>query len=126
MSVEGIVAIGVAFAVTFVVLLAVVLFALLLSAGKEHPMKRARYEAGNPPKGEARTWLPMQYFGYLIIFLSLEPILILLFLFPEYVRATGDTVRPLLLTLIILLIAVPPLVFGLKQADRVEFWKLTE
>lgn len=36
--------------------------------------KRRRYEAGNPPQGEAKSRLAMQYFGYVLMLTILEPL----------------------------------------------------
>lgn len=37
-----------------------------------------RFEAGNIPVGPVKSTLPMQYIGYLLLFLSVEPIVALL------------------------------------------------
>jgi len=37
--------------------------------------KRRRYEAGNPPQGEAKSRLAMQYFGYVLMLVALEPLI---------------------------------------------------
>ncbi|MEZ0248148.1 MAG: NADH-quinone oxidoreductase subunit A [Thermoproteus sp.] len=37
--------------------------------------KRRRYEAGNPPQGEAKSRLAMQYFGYVLMLVTLEPLI---------------------------------------------------
>ncbi|ARM77154.1 NADH-quinone oxidoreductase subunit A [Acidianus manzaensis] len=43
------------------------------------PLKVSRFEAGNIPSGEGRLWFPLQYYGYLLIYVTIEPILVLLF-----------------------------------------------
>lgn len=39
--------------------------------------KRRRYEAGNPPHGEPKAPLAMQYFGYVLMLVTLEPLVVL-------------------------------------------------
>lgn len=43
------------------------------------PIKVSRFEAGNVPSGEGRLWFPLQYYGYLLVYTTIEPILVLLF-----------------------------------------------
>ncbi|MGC8600962.1 MAG: NADH-quinone oxidoreductase subunit A [Thermoprotei archaeon] len=49
-------------------------------AGAEHPMKRKRFESGNPPVGNSRGFFSMQYYPYLLMFIIAEPFAIFLFL----------------------------------------------
>ncbi|MCE4602479.1 MAG: NADH-quinone oxidoreductase subunit A [Desulfurococcales archaeon] len=85
--------------------------------------KYERFEAGNPPKGEARRKVSMQYLGYLIIFLAVEPAVILVAL----TLAAPRTMLSNLLYLYAVFIAVytPLLVYALREARRVEAWTLT-
>ena len=86
--------------------------------------KVKRYEAGNPPTGRARGWFSMQYYAYLIIFLTVEPILVYSFLFlMEAHLLFHDVVR---LFLLILGLLIPPLIFGLDAARRVKLWIVRE
>ena len=120
MTSEAIVSVSFTIVVNMVILVLVVLIARLVARGPEYPMKRERYEAGNPPKGKARSWLPMQYYGYLIIFLAFEPILAMIFLFPYYAGKAADI---LYLFLAILGIAAPPFVYAIRQAGEIELWR---
>ncbi|WP_291764893.1 NADH-quinone oxidoreductase subunit A [Caldivirga sp. UBA161] len=43
-----------------------------------NPIKVMRFEAGNAPVGPVRSTLPMQYVGFLLMFLAVEPIVALL------------------------------------------------
>jgi len=61
-------------------LLLVYLFARLAMRGSEHPLKNLRYEAGNPPRGRARRPILKQYYAYILLFLVVEPLLVLLYL----------------------------------------------
>ena len=63
----------------------------------------------------------MQYFSYLILFLTVEPIMIYSFLF-----LLADRVfflNAIQLFLAVLLMLVPPLIFGLASAKRLELWR---
>ncbi len=92
----------------------------LVSPSKELPKKRERYECANPPKGRARGWFMMQYYPYLIIFLTIEPIMIFSFLF--LLEAHAQTTFVSALFAAILGVLIPPLVFGLSSARRLELW----
>ncbi len=113
---------------TFVVGLAIgvglgiigLLLGKLVSPSKELPKKRERYECANPPKGRARGWFMMQYYPYLIIFLTIEPIMIFSFLF--LLGAHVHTLFVSALFAAILGVLIPPLIFGLSSARRLELW----
>ncbi len=92
----------------------------LVSPSKELPRKKERYECANPPKGRARGWFMMQYYPYLIIFLTIEPIMIFSFLF--LLEAHVKTLFVSALFAVILGVLIPPLVFGLSSARRLELW----
>ncbi len=121
MPAEAIVSVAVTLIVGIGVLALVVLLALLMTRGAEYPYKRERYEAGNPPSGVARRWYPIQYYGYLIIFIAFEPILALLFLLPYY--ATLNPVKVLTVMAATMAISLPPLYYGLSYSRRIELWR---
>ncbi len=50
---------------------------------KPTPVKLERYESGHIPTIPPKYTLPMQYFGYVFMFMACEPILVLLLLFVE-------------------------------------------
>jgi len=85
----------------------------------QEEMKYLRYEAGNQ-KGEARGKVSMQYLGYLIVFLAVEPALIIMALL---VGAAGSTA---LLKAFAVMAAVyaPLLAYALAEARRIESWML--
>ncbi len=89
----------------------------LITGGPEEPYKRKRYEAGNPPSGEAKKRLPYQYYGYIIIYLAVEPIFVILYFIPYMSPLT-------MLWVLALLLAVygPALLYAVRLADRIEFW----
>ena len=74
-------------------------------------IKTMRWEAGNPPMKFQKFTLPMQYFGYMFLFMAVEPILVLLLLFSAH-PSTSFTV----LLLVSLLLLLPALYVGYKMA----------
>ena len=67
-------------------------------------IKTMRWEAGNPPMKFPKYTLPMQYFGYMFLFMAAEPIIVILLLFSAY--PSGSFPILLLLSLLLLLPAV--------------------
>lgn len=67
-------------------------------------IKTMRWEAGNPPMKFPKYTLPMQYFGYMFLFMTAEPIIVILLLFSAY--PSGSFTILLLLSLLLLLPAV--------------------
>ncbi len=92
----------------------------LLAPTRDLPKKRERYECANPPRGRARGLFMMQYYPFLILFLTLEPIMIYSFLF--LLEAHVNIVNTTLLFLGIIAILVAPLIFGLYSVRRLELW----
>ena len=92
----------------------------LITPRFKHDFKFKRYEAGNPPYGRARGWFVMQYYAYLIVFLTVEPVLIFLFLILMSLHSLPNLVSSLFFMMIAILI--PPLVFGLDSAKKVVLW----
>lgn len=92
----------------------------LLSPAKEYPRKRERYECANPPRGRARGLFMMQYYPYLILFLTLEPIMIYSFLF--LLEAHRYIMNVSLLFGAMVAILVSPLLFGIYHVRRLELW----
>ena len=114
-------------AILLIVLVAVVMFLMNITRARpdieaKEPLKYQRYEAGNPPKGEARGKVSMQYLGYLIIFLSVEPAVILL----AILLAAPQALAGKLLTVLGVFIAVytPLLAYSIAESKRVESWML--
>ena len=97
------------------------LISRLITPRKEYPFKFERFEAGNPPHGKARGFFVMQYYAYLIIFLTIEPIAIYFFIIMSDISS-----YPFSITLfsILILSLIPPLIFGLHEAKKVRIWVL--
>ncbi|MDM7275105.1 MAG: NADH-quinone oxidoreductase subunit A [Thermoprotei archaeon] len=84
--------------------------------------KFLRYEAGNPMKGEARRVLSMQYFGYLVMFLALEPAVILV---AVTLLASREALSSILaIYLILILVLSPLLIYGFRESRKIDSWVL--
>lgn len=82
-----------------------------------------RFEAGNPPpKSEARGRVSMQYLGYLIIFLAVEPAVVI---FAILLAVPGSLLGSLLwLYGVLIAVYAPLLAYAVREARRVESWML--
>ncbi|RLG53305.1 MAG: hypothetical protein DRN96_00225 [Thermoproteota archaeon] len=96
----------------------------IISPRRELPMKRERYECGNKPMGRARGWFAMQYYPYLIVFLTVEPIAIYCFL--SLILAKEALLQVSAILALIVAMLAPTLLFGLEAARRVELWLVQE
>ena len=96
----------------------------LVSPRKKLPLKEERYECGNKPLGRARGWYAMQYYAFLILFLTVEPISIYLFIL--LVVASKAIVDVTILFLTITGMLIPALYFGVKAAREVKLWLMEE
>lgn len=109
-------------------LLAVIKFLIVLTRAPpdieaREKYKLMRFEAGNPMKGEARRKVSMQYLGYLIMFLAVEPAVILLALSLAAPREALSGV--LSLYAVFIAVYAPLLYYAVREARRVESWTLT-
>ncbi len=126
-SVKTILSIVVIPALVLIITLGLVYILALLTSGRpdienREVFKYRRYESGNPAKGEARRAVSMQYFGYLVLFLAVEPAVIL---FALTLLASHD-IRARILSIYIILLAVfiPLLIYGIRESRRIESWIL--
>jgi len=103
------------------VLVLALAFLRYATQGPEHPLKRLRYDAGNPPSGEARLPVLYQYLGYVLIFVALDPVFMLLFLLPTL---AGNWKPAVLLSIVSVLILLPPIAYAVRYAGRREYWSL--
>ncbi len=69
---------------------------------KPTPVKLERYESGHIPTIPPKHTLPMQYFGYVFMFMACEPILVLLLLF-----VASPNVFTILLTILAFVLLTP-------------------
>ncbi|HEX59439.1 MAG TPA: NADH-quinone oxidoreductase subunit A [Methanomicrobia archaeon] len=112
--IDAVVAIGTLIAVCLIT--DVVLLILIKILPKYHPseLKTGRFEAGNVPLRAPRWVLPMQYFGFMFLFMAAEPILVLLLVLS---LLSPEAFLPLLLILLILLL--PTIYVGYKMAEEI-------
>ncbi len=93
----------------------------LVAPPKSLPMKNERFECGNPPTKGGRGQFTMQYYAYLVVFLTVEPVFIYSFLLLMDARDAFSQVVQLFS--VILLMLIPPLIFGLDSARKLGLWK---
>lgn len=118
------IAVTLAFILPCLLVLICLILARIFTTRDYSKEKFDRYEAGNPPFGRARGLFPMQYYPYLIIFLTVEPVLIYLFLVMMALHESTIAVG-LLFSGISALLAFP-LLFGLDSAGRLKLWSMRE
>lgn len=96
----------------------------LAAPPKPLPLKNERFDCGNLPTPHGRGQLTMQYYAYLVVFLTVEPVFIywFLLLLDAHVAFT-PTVE---LFGIILAMLIPPIIFGLDSARKLGLWKMKE
>lgn len=81
MLIENTLIVVILVAVALITDVAVLILAKILPRYRPTDVKVSRFEAGNPPLGLQKWTLPMQYIGFMIMFMAFEPILVLLLLF---------------------------------------------
>jgi NADH-quinone oxidoreductase subunit A len=91
-------------AVCIVTDVAILVLAKIFPKYRPTEIKHQRFEAGNPPLGVPKWVLPMQYVGFMLMFMAAEPILVLLLLFSAFPRL--DVYAITLIAFILLLPAV--------------------
>ncbi|AWR94829.1 NADH-quinone oxidoreductase subunit A [Acidianus brierleyi] len=98
----------------------------LIVPNEPSPVKTSRFEAGNIPTGEGRLWFPLQYYGYLLIYTSLEPILVLLFTVASVPFYLSSLLFRNILIIISSFIAIlyPILVYSVNQINMILNWEL--
>ena len=96
----------------------------IVAPPKPLPMKEERFECGNPPVKKGRGLFSMQYYAYLVVFLTVEPIFIFMFLLLMNVRQSFSSVVGIFS--LVMLMLVPPIIFGLDSARRIALWRMKE
>ncbi len=88
-------------------------------------LRYERYEAGNPPRrrDSPRKRLPMQYLGYLIIFLAIEPAVVLFALSLAAPKSLSGALGKLYL--IFIAVYTPLLYYAIREAKNVKKWFLS-
>lgn len=98
----------------------------LVVPSEYNPVKVSRFEAGNIPYGEGRLWFPLQYYGYILVYTSIEPIIVLLFAIAEAAYDTSFILfrNFLIIILASIVILYPILYYAIKQVNTIEYWLL--
>jgi NADH-quinone oxidoreductase subunit A len=96
----------------------------IVAPPKPLPMKNERFECGNPPVKKGRGLFTMQYYAYLVVFLTVEPVFVYMFLLLMDIRQAFLEVGELFG--VITLMLIPPIVFGLDSARRIALWTTKE
>lgn len=87
----------------------------------KEPYKYKLFESSNPPRGVGKSRLSYQYFGYLIMFLAVEPAVVLLTFLAS---APSEYSRNLLLLyLVMVAVFAPLLAYGAYVSKRIEEWR---
>ncbi len=121
MSAQGVFVYGVIPAGLVSLLLLAIVLLYYVMGPRSSEVRNARYEAGNPPSGKARGKIGFQYLGYLILFASLEPVAILLFMVSPSLRYSYE--RAVLVGVAAVAIIIPLLVYGLRYSRDIRRWE---
>jgi NADH-quinone oxidoreductase subunit A len=115
-------AVALVFGVLFLLTVETVYLAMLIAPRRPTPYKLMRYEAGNPETGPAKAPLAMQYLGYILMLVTLEPaaaIPIAVFMF------TGDLLLTVLTAVIGGAVALAASTYAYSYAKKIELWRLS-
>ncbi len=99
----------------------VIVIPYLFAPRNPTPMKRATFEAGQVPTGEARVHLMMQYYPYLLIFVVMDVIGMFLFAWAT-TSITLSTIETAAVIGLFLLVIFIPLGFALRLAGDRSLW----
>jgi len=99
----------------------VILIPWLFAPRNPTPMKRATFEAGQVPRGEARAHLMMQYYPYLLIFVVMDVVSIFLYAWAT-TSITASSLNTAVVIGIFLGVIFIPLGFGLYLAREKDLW----
>lgn len=104
--------VGLLFAVCIVMDLALLIISKIIPVYYPSDVKMSRWESGNLPIKNPKYTLPLQYFGFMFMFMVAEPVLVVLFLFSAYPKAPNF----IALLLLSLLLLIPAIYVGFKVA----------
>ena len=118
------------YAVAIIILLVVVsllipliahYISIAISPEIEYVMKRERFESGNPRSGRSRGFFIMQYYPFLLMFSSLEPLIVLL----VFILISPHELLNLITyaVLVSFIIILPILYFAYKFAEDLSLWR---
>jgi len=99
----------------------VIIIPYLFAPRNPTPMKRATFEAGQVPKGDARAHLMLQYYPYLLIFVVLDVVSIFLYAWAT-TSITVSSINTAIVIGIFLGVIFIPLGYGLFLAREKDIW----
>lgn len=116
-------AVALAFLVLFALMVETIYIAKLIAPRRPTPMKLMRYEAGNPESGPAKAPLAMQYLGYVLMLVALEPVAAV----PLALAVWGgaDVYTVIYIALAGGLIALAAAYYAYSYARRIELWRVS-
>ncbi|MEM1578311.1 MAG: NADH-quinone oxidoreductase subunit A [Archaeoglobaceae archaeon] len=112
--IEGALVIAVVVAVALITDIAVLILIKILPKYRPTEVKLQRFEAGNIPIGIPKWTLPMQYLGFVIIFMCFEPVIVLLLLLSSL-----PLLESYILTMIALILLLPALYVGYSYSVEI-------
>lgn len=112
--IESALIIAIVVAVAIITDVAVLVLIKILPRYRPTPVKLQRFEAGNIPIGIPKWTLPMQYLGFVVIFMTFEPVIVLLLLISAL-----PSLESYLITLIAFLLLLPALFVGYRYSLEV-------
>lgn len=113
-------AVALVFSVLFLLMVGTVYLVMLIAPRRPTPNKLMRYEAGNPEAGPAKSPLAMQYLGYILMLVTLEPAVAI----PLAVQmAFKDTALTIATSLIGGAVAIAASLYGYQYAKKIELWR---
>ena len=86
----------------------------------EYFMKRERFESGNPRSGRSRGYFIMQYYPYLLMFTSLEPLVVLMIF---VLTSRGYITSVLYILGAGLLVILPVIYLAYRYAGETDLWR---
>lgn len=105
--------------VTLLVPVLAVIITRVISPEIDYRFKRERFESGNPSLGRARGFFVMQYYPYLLMFSSLEPLIVLL----TFILFSYDPRILVYLVVSSIVLVAPPLYYVYREAGDIRLWR---
>ena len=112
--------VGLLAAFSVVAAVPMIIIPVLFAPKRPNPIKSQTFESGQPPKGESRVHLMMQYYAYLIMFVVFDVVLMFMFAWSTAFPSLGP--RSAFVILPFLAVVFIPMWYALNMAGRKELW----
>lgn len=116
MMIENALIIGFVLLVCIVMDIALLWLSAILPRYYPSDVKQSRWEAGNLPIKYPKYTLPLQYLGFMFMFMAAEPIIVILLLFAAY-----PAVNYYIVLLLALLLLLPAIYVGYKMSVEMAY-----